>query len=76
MTRTASGRYQFDSYSEFRNAQIECPCGWSGQGREMAVGEVFEGGMVSEYLCPRCTGGKEGDWLVVAAWPLIGESQE
>ncbi len=66
--------YVFRSYSEFRNATIECPeCGWSGQGRAMDVGEVFEGGCVSEYHCPQC---KSGDHLAVAAWPLIGESQE
>jgi hypothetical protein len=41
--------YSFQSYSEFRNATIDCPkCGWSGQGRAMDVGEVFERGMLSE----------------------------
>jgi hypothetical protein len=63
----------FQSYSEFRNADLICPhCGWRGQGRETQVGEVFEGGMVSEYHCPDC---KNGDYLAVAPWPRIGESQ-
>ena len=67
----------FHSYSEFRNATVTCPrCGWAGQGRHMTVGEVFEGGMVSEYHCPKCGGGPTGDHLAVAPWPLIGESQE
>lgn len=65
----------FHSYSEFRNATVTCPrCGWSGQGRQMKVGEVYEGGQVSEYHCPRCEG--NGDYLAVAPWPQIGESQE
>ena len=67
----------FKSYSEFRNATITCDlCGWSGQGREMSVGEVSEGGMVSEYHCPRCEGGSEAQHLAVAPWPRIAESQE
>jgi hypothetical protein len=59
-------------YSEFRNATITCPnCGWSGQGRQTRVGEVFERGQVCEYHCPRCE-----EYLAVVPWPLIGESQE
>jgi len=67
----------FNSYSEFRNATITCDrCGWTGQGRQMHVGEVYEVGQLSEYHCPACGGGPSGDYLATAVWPLIGESQE
>lgn len=59
-------------YSTFRNSQITCKaCGWIGLGRETQVGEVFEGGQISEYHCPQC-----GEYLWAVPWPLIGESQE
>ena len=60
------------SYSKFRRAHLKCKnCCWKGQGRETKVGEVFEDGMVSEYHCPKC-----GEYLAVAPWPRIGESQD
>jgi len=67
----------FQSYSDFRNANVTCAmCGWSGQGRQMKVGEVHEEAQVREYDCPKCGGGRSGDYLAVAPLPLIGESQE
>jgi predicted RNA-binding Zn-ribbon protein involved in translation (DUF1610 family) len=52
----------YAGYSEFRNAAITCPkCAWSGQGRQAEVGEMFEGGTVSEYHCPQC-----GEYIAVA----------
>ena len=67
----------FQSYSDFRNANVTCAmCGWSGQGRQMKVGEVHEEARVREYYCPKCGGGRSGDYLAVAPLPLIGESQE
>lgn len=59
-------------YSTFRNSPITCKaCGWSGLGRDTMVGEVFEGGQISEYHCPKC-----GEYLRAVPWPQIGESQE
>jgi predicted RNA-binding Zn-ribbon protein involved in translation (DUF1610 family) len=68
--RLRSGMTQ--EYSTFRNSQITCKaCGWTGLGRETQVGEVFEGGQISEYHCPRC-----GEYLRAVPWPLVGESQK
>jgi len=59
-------------YSTFRKLLITCKaCGWTGLGRETQVGEVFEGGQISEYHCPRC-----GEYLRAVPWPHVGESQE
>ena len=67
----------FQSYSDFRNANVTCAmCGWSGQGRQMKVGEVHEEAQVREYDCPKCGGGRSGDYLAAAPLPLNGESQE
>ena len=67
----------FQSDSEFRNATVTCAmCGWSGQGRQMKVGEVHEEARVREYYCPKCGGGWSDDYLAVAPLPLIGESRE
>ena len=67
----------FQSYSDFRDATVTCAmCGWSGQGRQMKVGEVHEEAQVREYDCPKCGGGRSGDYLAVAPLPLIGESHE
>ena len=67
----------FQSDSEFRNATVTCAmCGWSGQGRQMKVGEVHEEARVREYYCPKCGGGRSDDYLAVAPLPLIGESRE
>jgi hypothetical protein len=67
----------FQSYSTFRNATVTCAmCGWSGEARQMKVGEVHEEARVREYYCPKCGGGRSGDYLAVAPLPLIGESQE
>jgi hypothetical protein len=67
----------FQSYSNFRNATVTCAmCGWSGQGRQMKVSEVHEEAQVREYDCPKCGGGRSGDYLAVAPLPLIGESEE
>ena len=80
--RKANGRpprrhYVFQSYSDFRNATITCAmCGWSGQGRQMKVGEVHEEARVREYYCPKCGGGRSDDYLAVAPLPRIGESHE
>ena len=80
--RKANGRpprrhYVFQSYSDFRNATITCAmCGWSGQGRQMKVGEVHEEARVREYYCPKCGGGRSDDYLAVAPLPLVGEPQE
>ena len=69
--------YVFHSYSDFLNATVTCAmCGWSGQARQMKASEVHEDAQVREYDCPKCRGGKSGDYLAVAPWPLIGESQE
>jgi len=67
----------FQSYSNFRNATVTCAmCGWSGQGRQMKVGEVHEEARVREYYCPKCGGGRSDDYLAVAPLPLVGEPQE
>ena len=67
----------FQSYNNFRNATVTCAmCGWSGQGRQMKVSEVHEEAQVREYDCPKCGGGRSGDYLAVAPLPLIGESEE
>jgi hypothetical protein len=67
----------FQSYSNFRNATVTCAmCGWSGQGRQMKVGEVHEEAQVREYYCPSCGGGRSDDYLAVAPLPAVGESQE
>ena len=67
----------FQSYSDFRNATVTCAmCGWSGPGRKMKVGEVHEEAQVREYYCPKCGGGRSGDYLAAAPLPLNGESQE
>jgi len=67
----------FRSYNNFRNATVTCAmCGWSGQGRQMKVSEVHEEAQVREYDCPKCGGGRSGDYLAVAPLPLIGESEE
>ena len=59
-------------YSAFRTGPITCKaCGWSGPGRDAQVGEVFEGGQISEYHCPKC-----GEYLRAVPWPRSGESQE
>ena len=69
--------YIFQSHSDFLNATVTCAmCGWSGQARQMKASEVHEDAQVREYDCPKCGGGKSGDYLAVAPWPLIGESQE
>lgn len=66
----------FESYSTFRDATVTCAmCGWSGQGRQMKVGEVHEEARVREYYCPKCGGGRSDDYLAVAPLPLVGESQ-
>jgi len=80
--RKAKGRpprrhHVFESYSDFRNATVTCAmCGWSGQGRQMKVGEVHEEARVREYYCPKCGGGRSDDYLAVAPLPRIGESHE
>jgi hypothetical protein len=67
----------FQSYSNFRDATVTCAmCGWSGQGRQMKVGEVHEEAQVREYYCPKCGGGRSDDYLAVAPLPLVGEPQE
>jgi hypothetical protein len=67
----------FQSYSNFRSATVTCAmCGWSGQGRQMKVGEVHEEAQVREYYCPKCGGGRSDDYLAVAPLPLVGEPQE
>ena len=67
----------FQSYSDFRDATVTCAmCGWSGQGRQMKVGEVHEEARVREYYCPKCGGGRSDDYLAVAPLPLVGEPQE
>ena len=59
-------------YSEFKQSPITCKaCGWSGFGRDCEVGEVFEGGQISEYHCPRCH-----VYLRAVPWPRVGEPQE
>jgi hypothetical protein len=66
----------FQSYGDFRSASVTCAmCGWSGQGRQMKVGEVHDEAQVREYHCPKCGGGRSGDYLAVAPLPLIGEPQ-
>jgi hypothetical protein len=57
-------------YTRFKTSPIACTCGWSGLGRECQVGEVFEGGQISEYHCPECE-----KYLRAVPWPLIGENQ-
>ena len=69
--------YVFKSYSDFLNATVTCAmCGWSGQARRLKASEAHEDAQVREYDCPKCGGGKSGDYLAVAPWPLISESQE
>jgi len=69
--------YVFQSYSDFLNAAVTCAmCGWSGQARQMKASEVHEEAGVREYDCPKCGGGRSGDYLAVAPLPLIGEPQE
>jgi len=75
--RPSRRHHVFDSYSKFRNATVTCAmCGWSGQGRQMKVGEVHEEARVREYYCPKCGGGRSDDYLAVAPLPLVGEPQE
>ena len=67
----------FHSYSNFLNATVTCAmCSWSGPGRGMKVGEVHEEAQVREYYCPKCGGGRSGDYLAVAPLPPSGESRE
>jgi len=69
--------YVFQSYSDFVNATVTCAmCGWSGEGRQLKASEVHEDAQLREHDCPKCGGGKSGDYLAVAPWPLIGESGE
>jgi|694.fasta_scaffold21310_6 hypothetical protein len=43
------------NYFTFKQDIIKCPnCNWSGQGKEMAYGEFFEGSYIAEFLCPNC----------------------
>src|SRR5262249_36972544 len=53
------------THQEFKQAHIPCaPCGCQGLGADMDVGEVFEGGQISEYHCPKC-----GEYWGAVPWP-------
>lgn len=59
------------NYREFKQGSITClKCGWQGRGSEMHVGEVFEGGQISEYHCPKC-----GEYWGAVPWPMIDEGE-
>ena len=59
------------AYSRFKQGPITCErCGWSGKGADCTVGEVFEGGQISEYHCPKCD-----QRLAAVPWPMAGEAQ-
>ena len=66
----------FQSYSDFLSATVTCAmCGWSGQARQMKASEVHEDAKSGSTTARNVGGGKSGDYLAVAPWPLIGESQ-
>jgi len=55
------------SYYDWLDKQITCKgCGWSGHGRDMTVGESFEGG--AERHCPKC-----GEYYGFVAYPMRAE---
>jgi hypothetical protein len=59
-------------YDEFKAAEITCrKCGWKGTGAEMKVGEVYEGGGIGEYHCPKC-----GEYWGAVQWPSIQREAE
>src|SRR5262245_42309632 len=57
------------THEEFRAAVVTCrKCKWQGTGADMNVGEVHEGGGISEYQCPKC-----GEYWGAVPWPRIAQ---
>jgi hypothetical protein len=54
-------------YFPFRRMTLRCAaCGWEGCGAHCPVSEVFEGGRLSEHICPKCSAD-----IAVVTWPTV-----
>jgi predicted RNA-binding Zn-ribbon protein involved in translation (DUF1610 family) len=57
---------------ELQRMSVACPnCGWQGTGAELSLGEMHDGGCVSDYNCPSCH-----EWIAVAKWPTPSECRD
>lgn len=57
------------NYYIFRETEQTCvKCGWTGRGRDFAVGELFDS--LAEYDCPTC------DWnIAIQSYPTLAEAK-